>query len=109
VFQRRLLASGLKDVVSLVQNPVDFTATVWPQNRRINLLFWDLGVGGRLDKDVVAWSPLLTVGGTLAIHDTASSTLGADGVVKDLAGRGWINGWMLAGNIRVMIKTRMEP
>lgn len=108
-FTRRLLAANLKKAVTLVQQPCRQAASTWSPDRRINLLVWDLGVGGRLDGDVAAWSPLLVVGGTLAIHDTHNGTLGANGVVQHLKGQGWIDGGTFAGDVRVVIKNRCEP
>jgi len=100
-----LRSAGVEDTVTVICAEVQAAAAQW--ELPVNLLFWDLGINGRLAEDFDAWAPHLVVGGTFAIHDTMDRKLGSSQLVERAVASGnWMDGGFLPGGVQVLVKRR---
>jgi hypothetical protein len=79
-FKRNL--QGLDLRVYLVIADIMKVARSWKSP--LGMVFWDLGVNGRLMKDFLAWKDLLIPWGKFLIHDTYSRDLGSAEILDDI-------------------------
>lgn len=98
-FQNNINQAGMGDKITLVRNECLAACQEW--QLPIDLIFWDLGINGRLREDFTCWSKHLKRGGIFAIHDTLNQILGSRQIIKD---SGYTYREMLPGGVFVMVK-----
>lgn len=99
LFQDNVMLAGMEDKITLVCNECLAACEEW--NLPIDLIFWDLGINGRLVEDFACWGEHLKQGGIFAIHDTINQILGSRKVIRE---SGYQYRGMMPGGVFIMVK-----